>query len=132
MIGCLSPSWYRFAATNAPPAMKFDGSMIDTRVKSPMPGGVTFSQFAPLLRDTQTSPSSVPAHNTPAWTGDSSNAKINAYVSTPVWSLVIGPPDGPMVFGSLRARSGDTAAQLCPSFVDRKSFEPAAYTTLGV
>src|SRR5678815_6070094 len=79
MIGWLSPCWYRLAATNAPPAMKFDGSMIEMRVKSPMPGGVTFSQFAPLLRDTQTRPSSVPAHNTPACTGDSSNAKMSAY-----------------------------------------------------
>src|SRR5687768_7528810 len=132
MIGCLSPCWYRFAATKAPPAMKLDGSMIETRVKSPMSFGVTFSQFTPLLRDTQTSPSSVPAQSTPACTGDSSKAKISAYVSTPVWSRVIGPPDGPMVFGSFRARSGDTGVQLCPSFVDRNSREPAAYTTLGV
>src|SRR5687768_18105653 len=109
--------------------MKFDGSMMEMRVKSPMSFGVTFSQFAPLLREIQTSPSSVPAHNTPGCTGDSSNANINAYVSTPVWSFVIGPPDGPIVFGSFRARSGDTGVQLCPSLVERKSRRSEEHTS---
>ena len=33
-------------------------------------------------------------------------AKTVAYVSTPVWSLVMGPPDAPIVDGSWRVRSG--------------------------
>ena len=44
-------------------------------------------------------------------------AKTVAYVSTPVWSLVMGPPEGPMVAGSALVRSGLIASQLCPSSV---------------
>src|SRR5690606_34370099 len=51
---------------------------------------------------------------------------------TPVWSLVIGPPEGPIVRGSARARSGETGVHDWPSSVERKSREPPAYTTLGV
>src|SRR5687767_8255912 len=98
--------------------------MIEMRVKSPMSGGVTFSQFFPSLREIQIKPSSVPTHNNPFLKGDSSNEKTSAYVSTPVWSFVIGPPDASIVFGSRRASSGETAVQLPPSFVDRKSFDP--------
>jgi hypothetical protein len=47
---------------------------------------VTFSQFFPPSRETCTSPSSLPAHRTPAVTGDSSNERMFEFVSTPVFS----------------------------------------------
>ena len=53
-IGVLSPNAYRLPARYAVPAAYRDGSMIEMRVKSPMSFGVTFVQFAPLLRDSQT------------------------------------------------------------------------------
>ena len=68
--------------------------------------GVTFVHDTPPLRVTCTVPSSVPAQITPFVTGDSAIANTVPYVSTPVWSFVIGPPDGPSVRGSLRDRSG--------------------------
>ena len=51
--------------------------------------------------------------------GDGAMAKMVAYVSTPVWSRVMGPPEGPMVDGSARVRSGLTTSQVAPSSVDR-------------
>jgi hypothetical protein len=44
-------------------------------------------------------------------------AKTVAYVSTPVWSFVMGPPEGPIVAASARVRSGLICSQLCPSVV---------------
>jgi hypothetical protein len=46
------------------------------------------------------------------------------YVSTPVWSLVIGPPEAPSVFGSLRASRGEMIWKLWPSLVDLNSVLP--------
>jgi hypothetical protein len=66
------------AATYAVPASNCPGSRLLMRVNSPMSVGVTFSQLVPLLRDTQTSPSSVPTQSTPCRTGDSSKAKMRA------------------------------------------------------
>jgi hypothetical protein len=39
-------------------------------------------------------------------------AKTVAYVSTPVWSFVMGPPDAPRVDGSARVMSGEICSQL--------------------
>ena len=44
-------------------------------------------------------------------------ANTVAYVSTPVWSFVMGPPEGPIVVVAARVRSGLTCSQLCPSLV---------------
>src|SRR5437867_9961000 len=52
-----------------------------------------------------------------------------AYVSTPVLSSVIGPPEAPMVFGSWRVRSGLIFVQLCPSFVDFQTCCEPTYRT---
>jgi hypothetical protein len=73
--------------------------MSETRVKSPMSGGVTFCQLRPPSRVRCTSPSSEPVQITPLARGDSATVKIVAYVSTPVWSRVIGPPDAPWCAG---------------------------------
>ena len=59
-------------------------------------------------------------------------AKITPYVSTPVWSLVIGPPEAPIVFGSRRASGGEMMVQLSPSVVVLNSWLPAAYNTFGL
>ena len=48
---------------------------------------------------------------------DGPTAKITAYTSGPFMSRVIGPPDGPIVFGSCFVRSGLIFSQLCPPFV---------------
>ncbi|MNC99511.1 hypothetical protein D3C83_178280 [compost metagenome] len=52
-----------------------DASMIDTRVYFCMSRGVTSVHVVPLLRVSQTRPSSVPAHRNPARTGDSAMVK---------------------------------------------------------
>src|SRR5487761_1987959 len=44
-------------------------------------------------------------------------AKIVAYTSGAFMSCVIGPPEGPMVLGSWRVRSGPIRAQLWPASV---------------
>ena len=54
-----------------------------------------------------------------------------AYVSTPVLSFVIGPPDAPIVFGSWRVRSGLILVQLCPSFVDFHTCWDPTYSVDG-
>ena len=93
-------------------------------------GGVTLPHALPLSRETWIHPSSDPAQSTPAFAGDSANAKIVAYHSGPYASRVMGPQyssvfefvyDGvcSSVFGSCRVRSGLTISQLCPSFVVR-------------
>ncbi len=88
------------------PASCGDGSIIDTRVKSPRSFGVTFVHLPPLSRVIWMNPSSDPVQMVPFSFGDSAMVKIVPYVSTPVWSFVIGPPDGPSVAGSCRVRSG--------------------------
>ncbi len=44
-----------------------------------------------------------------------------AYVSTPVWSLVIGPPEAPIVLGSCRVRSSLIRSQLWPPLCVRQT-----------
>jgi len=106
--------------------------MMLTRVNRPRSLGVTFCQLAPPppSRETCTSPSSEPAHNTPVFTDDSANAKMVAYHSVPVMSRVIGPPDGPSVTGSCTVRSGLIACQLAPPSVVLKTRCAVAYSVL--
>src|SRR5438270_11120032 len=91
--------------------------MIETRVKSPNPLGVTLVQCFPPSRVKLISPSSEPVQMSPFTRGDSAIAKIVPQYSAVVWSSVIGPPEGPSVAGSWRVRSGDTTVQLRPSLV---------------
>ena len=70
------------------------------RVNSGSVGGVAGFQLLPPSRVTCTTPSSEPVQITCPFTGEGASVKIVAYVSTPVWSSVIGPPDGPIVDGS--------------------------------
>ena len=105
--------------------------MMLTRLHSPSACGVTACQVAPLSWVRCTRPSSVPAQNMPAWSGDSAKAKIVQYTSTPVWSRVIGPPEGRSLSGSLRVRSGLTARQLWPSSSERKTMLPQKKSAFG-
>ena len=66
----------RVAAMYAVPASWVDGSMMLMSAHSGRSGGVTFSHVPPLSCDTCTSPSSDPAHSSPACTGDSAKAKM--------------------------------------------------------
>jgi hypothetical protein len=84
-----------------------------------MPFGVTFCHVFASSRVTCTSPSSEPAQRIPFSRGDSASAKIVSYTSTPVTSVVIGPPDLPCFDGSLRVRSGETSCHVSPSSVVR-------------
>ena len=63
--------------------------------------------------------------------GDGAIVNTVAYVSTPVWSSVMGPPDGPIVDGSCRVRSGLIRSQLCPSFVVFQTCCEPTYSTRG-
>src|SRR5436309_5003061 len=103
--------------------------MMLTRVNRPRSLGVTFCQLAPPppSRETCTSPSSEPAHSTPAFTGDSANAIIVAYHSVPVISRVIVAPDGPGVAGSRSVRSVLIACQLAPPPVVLKTWWAVVY-----
>ena len=132
MYGVQSSCWKLFAATYAVPGSQCDTSMMEMRAKSGRSFGVTRVHVLPPSGDTCTSPSSLPTHRTSFFTGDSAIAKIVPYVSTPVWSLVIGPPDGPRVMGSLRARGGEMRAQLCPSFIDFHNSLPPTYSARGL
>ena len=84
--------------------------------------GVTFVHVAPSSRETWTRPSSDPAHRTPCSSGETSNAKIVPYTSTPVLSFVIGPPAYACFVSSSRVRSGLIVSQLCPPFVERCTY----------
>ncbi len=84
-------------------------------------GGVTSVQLPPPSRVTWTRPSSEPAQITFGSWYDGASVKIVAYVSTPVWSFVMGPPDGPVVSGSARVRSGLIRSQLWPSLSVRQT-----------
>src|SRR3989442_14471641 len=92
------------------------------RVNFARPLGVASCHVAPASWDTCTSPSSEPAHNTPAFTGDSAKVNTVAYHSVPVISRVIGPPTGPSVAGPGRLRSGLIACQLPPPSVVLSTF----------
>src|SRR4051812_46244121 len=73
---------------------------------------------------TCTRPSSDPAQRRPFCLGDSARAKIVQYVSAPVLSPVIGPPDHFCFCLSFRVRSPETGAQVCPPSVVRKRTLP--------
>src|SRR4051812_18698396 len=88
------------------------------RANSSSPCGVTVFQFDPPSRVTETTPSSDPAQMTLPSFGDGAIVNTVAYVSTPVLSFVIIPPDDPIVFGSCRVKSGLIFWKLWPSFVD--------------
>src|SRR5438034_10986608 len=89
-------------------------------------GGVTFCQLLPASRETWIRPSSEPHQSTPFSCGDSRAQKIVQQISTPVLSLVIGPPDGACLDLSLRVRSGLIGCQDWPSSVVLKSTLPPA------
>src|SRR5437588_9693193 len=78
-------------------------------------GGVMLVQLAPASLDRWIRPSSLPAHSTPAWCGDSARANTVQYTSAPVLSRVTGPPDGTSLLASLRVRSGLITSQLPPT-----------------
>src|SRR5262245_953236 len=78
--------------------------------------GVTLSQFCPPLRVTCTRPSSDPAQIVLMSCGVGAIVNTTPYVSTPVLSFVIGPPDAPIVFGSWRDRSGLIRVHVWPAF----------------
>ena len=59
---------------------------------------------------------------TPRSSFDSASAKIVSYTSTPVTSIVIGPPDFPCFTGSLRVRSGEISSHVSPPSRLRRSF----------
>jgi hypothetical protein len=87
---------------------------------------VTLVQLPPPSRVTCTRPSSEPVQMVPFSFGDSAMVNTVPTYSTLVWSLVMGPPEGPSVLGSFRVRSGEITVQLEPSSVDLKTtFAPA-------
>src|ERR1044071_4582351 len=102
-----------------------------TRPKSGMSFGVTLLHDLPPSFVTLTMPSSEPVQMTFVVRFDGPTAKMTAYTSGPFMSRVIGPPDGPMVFGSWRVRSGLMRSQLCPPLVVRHRCCDAAYSTRG-
>ncbi len=57
--------------------------------------------------------------------------KMVAKNSGPFWSLVIGPPESPSVFGSARVRSGLIRSQVAPSSLVRHTCCEPAYTVCG-
>src|SRR5579864_9642089 len=93
--------------------------------------GVTFSHFWPPSRVTWTMPSSLPAQIRSFCTGDSTTEKMVSYTSTPVLSLVMGPPEDCCLLLSLRVRSGLMMVQLMPPFVVLNSTSPAKYMGCG-
>src|SRR5947209_5070920 len=88
-----------------------------TRPRSGMSFGVTVLHVLPPSFVTLTTPSSLPVQITLVVRLDGAIEKITAYTSGPFMSRVIGPPDGPMVLGSWRVRSGLMRSQLWPPFV---------------
>src|SRR5439155_22135644 len=131
MYGLRSSSLCRSTATYAVFASCGEGSMMLTVLHSGI-FGVTFDQCWPSSVVTWTSPSSVPAHSVPLFTGDSASANTVSYYSTEVMSFVSGPPLGCCLDLSLRVRSPLICVQLCPSSVDLKTHSPAAYSTSGL
>src|SRR5947207_14500588 len=93
--------------------------------------GVTLAQFLPPSVVSCTSPSSEPVQIRSFCTGDSTTEKIVSYTSTPVLSLVMGPPEATCLLLSLRVRSGLMICQLMPSSVDLNSTCAAKYSALG-
>ncbi len=91
-----------------------DASIALIWIHSGIPLGVTFCQVLPSSRVTCTRPSSEPAQITPGSAVDSPRAKIVSYTSTPVTSMVIGPPDLPCLSFALRVRSGEISSHVSP------------------
>src|SRR5579872_3678188 len=79
--------------------------------------GVMFDQLPPPLVVRWINPSSEPAQIRSFCTGDSATEKITSYTSTPVLSLVMGPPEDCCLLLSLRVRSGLMTFQLMPRSV---------------
>src|SRR5512143_1532875 len=117
MYGALSSSSGRLTATYALAESNADASMMLTRPKSGMSFGVTLLHVLPPSFVTLMMPSSEPVQMTFVVRLDGPRAKMTAYTSGPFMSRVIGPPDGPIVFGSWRVRSGLMRSQLWPPFV---------------
>src|SRR6202049_984076 len=115
----------------AVPASFGEASIMLTVPHSGMAFGVTLSQCWPPSRVTCTNPSSVPAQIKSFCTGDSTTEKIVSYTSTPVLSLVIGPPEAACFALSLRVRSGLMIVQLIPASVVLNNTSPAKYNVLG-
>src|SRR5262245_54826496 len=95
-----------------------------------MSGGVTFCQVFPPSRVKCNRPSSDPHQITPGSWGDSTPQKMVQYTSTPVLSLVIGPPEGFCFDLSLRVKSGLMPVQKWPSFVVLNKTLLPAYSVL--
>src|SRR5262249_43718364 len=93
--------------------------------------GVTFDQFFPPSVVTWIRPSSEPVQIRSFCSGDSTTEKMVSYTSTPVLSLVIGPPEATCLLFSLRVRSGLMICQLMPASVVVNSTCAAKYRVLG-
>ena len=77
MCGLKSSFRCRSMATIAVPGVKCEHSIFATaRAFGPGSLSLTSAQSLPSLRDTQSFPSSVPTHSTPAFTGDSASARM--------------------------------------------------------
>src|SRR2546425_11720787 len=94
-----------------------DASMRLMREKPGMSFGVTFFQFFAPSRVMNTYPSSEPVQMRLPSFGEGAIVNTVPYVSTPVSSRVIGPPESPIVDGSCRVRSGLMRVQPWPPFV---------------
>src|SRR5262245_3096375 len=117
----MSSSRYLVATTYAVRASEWDGSSAVIHDHSGRSGGVTLSQCCPASSVTWTSPSSLAAHKSPTCTGDSVSADSVQYVSAPVMSFVIAPPDPTSLSGSFLVRSGLIGSQLAPPVSVRKT-----------
>ena len=115
--------WLAGDAVDSPIHVRVGDRTITTTVADQLrPDLAVVDPDARAFRVTWTYPSSEPTHITFGSCGDGAMAKTVAYVSTPVWSRVIGPPDGPTVIGSFRVRSGLIWTQFCPSVVVFQTF----------
>src|SRR5579872_2620966 len=101
------------------------------RAKSGMSFGVTFVQVLPPSRVRNTYPSSEPVQIRLPSLGDRAIEKTVAYVSTPVSSRVLGPPESPIVLGSCRVRSGLIFVQLWPPVCVTHTCCYPAYSAVG-
>src|ERR1700687_354439 len=115
----------------AVPASFDEASIMLTVPQSGIALGVIFSQCWPPSRVRCTRPSSVPAQIKSFCAGDSTAEKIVSYTSTPVLSLVIGPPEACCFCLSLRVRSGLMMLQLIPASMVLNRTSPAKYKVFG-
>src|SRR5579862_686156 len=84
-----------------------ESSSVLMRSHSGQSPGVTFDQVFPPFRESCTNPSSVPAHNSPATSGDSASANTTLVNVCANPSDVIGPPlTGGTTLMMFRVRSG--------------------------